>query len=450
MNPADGAIAVEVSHLSKTYPLASSQLARLRQVLGSGRAGKVIHALRDVSFTVARGEAFGIIGANGSGKSTLLQIVAGIVRPTAGSVDVRGRLSALLELGAGFSPEFTGRDNVYLNASILGFSREETEARFETIHNFSGIGDFIDQPIKTYSTGMVLRLAFAVAAHVDPEILIVDEALSVGDIAFRQRCMRRIHELRANGATILFVSHEASEVKALCERCLWLQDGAMRQIGESDDVTAQYLEATLRREIALAPAKIPEKAAVPHRVADVVTNFEGHHRFGGGEATVIGVDLVDAVGKPLRTLNALEPVTLRLSFRVNCAVDDLMAGFLLRNEKGESLFGTNTSRENHPLPVMAPGDTNTVDFHWANPELATGTYSFSIAVSKGNPEVFEVCDYVEDAVVARVPAGPHTPRGYFGLRCLGVEIFTHQRSGKNSAPSEVDNRGSLKLWGPSR
>jgi lipopolysaccharide transport system ATP-binding protein len=420
--------AVDVRHLSKTYPLAASQFARLRQVLGSARlkADTGVHALRDVSFTVERGEAFGIIGANGSGKSTLLQIIAGIVQPTAGSVEVRGRLSALLELGSGFSPEFSGRDNVYLNASILGFSRQETDARFATIHNFSGIGDFIAQPIRTYSTGMVLRLAFAVAAYLDPEILIVDEALSVGDIAFRQRCMRRIHELRANGATILFVSHEAAEVKALCQRCLWLQDGAMQQIGEADDVTALYLEATLRREIAHPASRAP---AAPHRVAEVVTNFEGHHRFGGGEATVIGADLVDATGQPTRALNPLEPVSLRLSFRVNCAVEDLMAGFLIRNEKGESLFGTNTARENHPLPAMAPGDTNTVDFHWTNPELAPGVYSVSIAISKGNPEVFEVCDYVEDAVVARAPAGEHAPRGYFGLRCLGVDIVRHGHSG---------------------
>ena len=441
--------AVEVRHLSKTYPMASSQTARLRQVLSgrklsSARPGDLIHALRDINFTVERGEAFGIIGANGSGKSTLLQIVAGILRPTSGTVEVRGRLSALLELGSGFSPEFTGRDNVYLNASILGFSRHETEARFETIHRFSGIGDFIDQPIKTYSTGMVLRLAFAVAAHVDPEILIVDEALSVGDIAFRQRCMRRIHELRAQKATILFVSHEASEVKALCERCMWLHEGEMRQIGESDEVTAQYLQSTLRRENARLRGQAAATAAAPFvgasllaggevdppavtPVAELITNFEGHHRFGGGEATVIGVDLVDAAGKPTREFKPLEPVTLRLSFRANHAEADLLAGFLVRNEKGESLFGTNTGRENHPLPAMTAGETDTVDFHWINPALAPGKYSISVAISKGNPEEFEVCDYVEDAVTTRAPGGENAPLGYFGLRCLGVDVYRYGR-----------------------
>ena len=416
--------AVEVHQLCKTYPLAASQLGRLRQVLSANKSGNGVPALRDISFSVQKGEAFGIIGANGSGKSTLLQIIAGILRPTSGSVEVCGRLSALLELGSGFSPEFTGRDNVYLNAALLGFSREETDARFATIHNFSGIGDFIEQPIKTYSTGMVLRLAFAVAAHVDPEILIVDEALAVGDIAFRQRCMRRIHELRAGGATILFVSHEAADVKALCERCLWLQEGATQMLGPSDEVTAQYLRATLRRESDHpdTPAKIHP---VLRRTSDLVTNFEGHHRFGSGEATVIGVDLLDGEGTPTRTLTPLGPVTLRLSFRVNEATEDLMAGFLVRNEKGENMFGANTASENHPLPRLAAGDTSTVEFHWVSPPMAPGAYTVSVAISKGKVEDFEVCDYVEDAVVLHAPTGENAPRGYFGLRCSEVEIFRH-------------------------
>lgn len=443
MNPdAAATAAVEVRNLCKTYPMASSQTARLRQVFGSGSGGG-IKALRDISFTVERGEAFGIVGANGSGKSTLLQIVAGILRPTSGTVEVRGRLSALLELGSGFSPEFTGRDNVYLNASILGFSRQETEARFETIHRFSGIGDFIDQPVKTYSTGMVLRLAFAVAAHVDPEILIVDEALSVGDLAFRQRCMRRIHELRAQKATILFVSHEASEVKALCERCMWLQDGELRLIGEADEVTAQYLESTLRREnarlrgeAAALPAATAQQemaqtntaqantaqTAIP---AEAIATFEGHHRFGGGEATVIGVELVDGAGTPVRELAPQRPLTLRLRFRANRTEADLLAGYLVRNEKGETIYGTNTARENHALPPMKPGETARVDFHWVSPAIAPGVYTISVAVSKGNPEEFEVCDYVEDALVTEAPAGEHAPRGYFGLRCFGIDIFRY-------------------------
>ena len=249
--------AVEVSDVSKYYTLGNSQWTRMRRILSPVRRhdNHEVCALRDVSFSVAEGEAFGIIGANGSGKSTLLQIIAGILRPTVGSVTVHGRCSTLLELGSGFAPEFTGRQNVHLNATILGLSQDEIGEKFAAIERFAGIGDFIDQPIRTYSTGMVLRLAFAVVAHSDPRILIVDEALAVGDVAFRQRCMRRIHELRAAGVTILFVSHDTSDVKALCARCLWLEHGAVRALGESDEVVARYLAATLDRR------QLPEPAA---------------------------------------------------------------------------------------------------------------------------------------------------------------------------------------------
>ncbi len=194
--------AVEVQDVSKYYTLGNSQWMRMRRIFAPAHRhdSRELCALRDVSVSVAEGEAFGIIGANGSGKSTLLQIVAGILRPTSGSVKVNGRCSTLLELGSGFAPEFTGRQNVFLNATILGLSREEIEEKFAAIQRFAGIGDFIDQPIRTYSTGMVLRLAFAVAAHSEPRILIVDEALAVGDVAFRQRCMRRIHEMRARAS----------------------------------------------------------------------------------------------------------------------------------------------------------------------------------------------------------------------------------------------------------
>ena len=295
--------AIEVRSVAKNYPLTESQFGRLRHLFGAAKGAPQggLWALRDVSFSVAKGEAFGIIGANGSGKSTLLQIITGILRPTSGHVEVNGRLAALLELGSGFSPEFSGSDNVYLNGALLGLSREEIGARFEVIERFADIGEFIHQPIRTYSTGMVLRLAFAVAAHVDPEILIVDEALAVGDIAFRQRCMRRIHELRAQGATILFVSHETGDVKALCERCLWLANGAMQAIGEADEVVAKYLSASVRKEAGqqevvassvFLPSAVPSAMFVPS-----LPNGVNGHRYGDGRASIVGADIVDARGQ---------------------------------------------------------------------------------------------------------------------------------------------------------
>jgi lipopolysaccharide transport system ATP-binding protein len=433
--------AVEVHNLSKNYPLSKSQLTRLWHVFAPGKVGKAgpkefLWALRDVSFSVGRGEAFGIIGANGSGKSTLLQIVAGILRPTSGSLTVNGRLSALLELGSGFSPEFTGHDNVYLNGSLLGLSREEIAARYAAIERFAGIGAFIDQPIKTYSTGMVLRLAFAVVAHVDPEVLIVDEALAVGDIAFRQRCMRKIHDLRAHGTTILFVSHEASDVKALCERCLWLQNGEVQELGEADDVVAKYLSATLHREIqhqevvrqvGVPQEETPANGTAP--LAALITGFRKAlpgHRYGDGRAAFIGAELIDSAGAPVDQLTSLERFVLRMSFRVNAPIASPIAGFLVRNSRGENIFGSNTARENYPLPAMVAGDAHNVDFHWSTPDLAPGTYRVSIAVSEGTIEDFQVCDYMEDAIELEArpgsASGEAAPHGYFQLHCNAVTV----------------------------
>ena len=408
--------AVEVRGLSKNYPLTESQFGRLRHLFGAARGAPQggLWALRDVSFSVAKGEAFGIIGANGSGKSTLLQIIAGILKPTSGEFQVNGRLAALLELGSGFSPEFTGRDNVYLNGALLGFSREQIDARFETIERFAEIGDFISQPIRTYSTGMVLRLAFSVAAHVDPEILIVDEALAVGDIAFRHRCMRRIHELRAQGATILFVSHETGDVKALCERCLWLQNGTMQAIGEADEVVAKYLSSSLRKE-----AERRELVA-PASFVPALANGVNGHRYGDNRASIVAAGIVDARGRAVRDVTAQDRLLLRMKFQAKAAVASPIAGFLVRNARGENIFGTNTARENYPLQAMQTGDAQNVDFHWTAPGLAPGVYRISLAVSDGSLDEFAVCDYVEDAL--ELTACGTASRGYFELKCAGVTV----------------------------
>lgn len=406
--------AVEVAGISKYYPLGNSQWSRVRRIFSPGsHTSDEVCALRDVSFTVEEGEAFGIIGSNGSGKSTLLQIVAGILRPSSGSVTVNGRCSTLLELGSGFAPEFTGRQNVYLNATILGLSQEDIEAKFASIERFADIGSFIDQPIRTYSTGMVLRLAFAVIAHSDPRILIVDEALAVGDIAFHQRCMRRIHELRAQGVTILFVSHDTGDVKALCERCLWLDRGVMRGLGEADDIVARYLASTLERDRSLEVAE----TSIP---APELTNAT--HRFGNGAAKIIGVSMPPAPSK--------REALLRLRIGGVGAVTAPIAGFLVRNQKGESIFGTNSARENHPLTALTPGDERTIDFRITMPRLAGGRYSISVAVSDGSIGEFEVCDYIEDAIsfdaVQFDPLAEIRPvSGYVELPCGAVAIHRH-------------------------
>lgn len=397
--------AVEVDSLSKTYPPGDSQYARLRYIFQPGRLASGVVALSDVTFSVGRGEAFGIVGANGSGKSTLLKILAGILNPSSGTIRLHGRLSALLELGAGFAPDFTGRENVYLNASLLGLDRAETDERFAAIESFASIGEFIDQPIRTYSTGMVLRLAFAVTAHVDPDVLIVDEALAVGDIAFRQRCMRRIHELRARGTTILFVSHDAMDVKALCDRCLWLENGRTRAIGEADEVVANYLDVALH-----GPA--PVSRASPGPEAQLVKR-----RFGNQAAEVISFDLLDLAGESLRMLAGGESVAIRVGVHANAPIESPIFGFLVRNAKGETIFGSNTSRENYPVRPLAPGDDSFVDFHWIAPQLAEGSYYISIGIAEGDTDDFEMRDYIEDAIEIHVRPRHFPVRGYVRLAC---------------------------------
>ena len=399
---------VEVDSLSKTYPQGDSQLARLRYVFQTGRATSGIAALADVSFTVRSGEAFGIVGANGSGKSTLLKILAGILNPSSGTIRVHGRLSALLELGAGFAPDFTGSENVYLNASLLGLDRAETAERFAAIESFASIGEFIDQPIRTYSTGMVLRLAFAVAAHVDPDVLIVDEALAVGDIAFRQRCMRRIHELRARGTTILFVSHDAMDVKALCDRCLWLENGRTRAIGDTDEVVASYLEVALHGPASATPASAAPAAQLVKR------------RFGDQAAEVIAFDLLNGAGEPVRTLAGGESVAIRVGVRSNARIESPIFGFLVRSPKGETIFGSNTARENYPVRSLAPGDQYFVDFHWIAPELTEGKYFISVGIAEGSPDDFEMRDYIEDAIEIQFQPRNFPVRGYVRLACEAV------------------------------
>src|SRR5579884_4242524 len=236
---------VEFHGVSKSYAVYDAPGDRLKELLTLNRwkRHRDFWALRDITFQVRRGETFCIIGENGSGKSTLLQIVAGILQPTSGAFGVCGRVAALLELGAGFNPEFTGRANVYLNGAILGLTTRQIDGRYHDIEEFADIGEFINQPVKTYSSGMIVRLAFAVAIHVDPEILLVDEALAVGDAGFRQRSMRKVHELRARGVTVLFVSHATADVKALGDRVLWLERGRVVEIGTPDGVISRYLAA---------------------------------------------------------------------------------------------------------------------------------------------------------------------------------------------------------------
>ena len=403
--------AIEVTGVSKRYSLEKSASRRFLDLIRPSRHQKPTDfwALRDLNFSVERGESFGIVGTNGSGKSTLLQILAGVMQPTLGTASAVGRTSAILELGSGFNPEFTGRQNVFLNAAILGLSEEQIRERYPQIAEFAEIGGFLDQPVRTYSSGMVMRLAFSVAVHIDPEILIVDEALAVGDIYFQQRCLRHLHRMRERNVTLVFVSHSPTELRALCTRCLWLDRGQAREVGETDTVIGHYLAHSAgltshrnieRKTAALAsPEPAPKRAPAKDVPLGTVTPLlRVRHRFGSQSAEVVGADIVGPSGAAVVQVRAGDPITVRVAVRAIGRVERPIVGFLMRNERGETIYGTNTAREQSPLPPLNPGAHAQVSFRWIAPALATQRYAITVGISDGDLTTYETCDYAEDAL----------------------------------------------------
>jgi lipopolysaccharide transport system ATP-binding protein len=418
---------ITFEHVSKSYAIYERPSDRLRELASLGRLKRHrdFNALDDVSFSVRRGETFCIIGENGSGKSTMLQIIAGILQPSAGAVHVEGRVAALLELGSGFNPEFSGRDNVYLNAAILGLSHAETERRFPAIEEFAEIGDFLDQPVKTYSSGMTVRLAFAVAIHVDPEILLVDEALAVGDVYFRQRCLRKVHELRQHGVTILFVSHSMGDIKAIGDRVLWLDHGRVRDLGTTDLVISKYLAEMNAKDSSFVEHQAEQRKDQPRtqsQAPELVTSIPNiDHRHGDGRAEIIGIAILNEHGEPAGMLEPNTKAIVRISARAHHEIALPNIGFMMRNHLGIDFAGSNTLREGHELDPMQPGDTLTVDFHIEFPELYPSHFSFSPAIADGTLLNYRMCDWIDNALVLQMGHGEGQVYGYLHLPCR-VEV----------------------------
>jgi ABC-type polysaccharide/polyol phosphate transport system ATPase subunit len=343
---------VLVQKVSKLYPLYRRPSDRILEQLPFIRRKRHTDfwALRDISFHVERGQTLGIVGPNGSGKSTLLEIVSGILQPTSGRVVAEGRIAALLELGAGFNPGFTGRENVFLNGEILGLSRKQVERAFPSIAEFAGIGEFIDRPVREYSSGMYVRLAFSTAIHVEPDILIVDEALAVGDAIFASRAVRKFEELKQRGVTVLFVSHDLGLVKRLSDRAILLLGGRVEAEGAPKDVVNRYIG--LVHEWQRAPVSSSDGAVGP----------AGSFRHGDGSSRIIDAQLLDRDLRPVQTVESGEPVTVRIRARFEADVDRPIVGLLIRNRLGLDVFGTNTRIEGHDLGSFARGETIEIDF----------------------------------------------------------------------------------------
>jgi ABC-type polysaccharide/polyol phosphate transport system ATPase subunit len=426
------ALAVQFSNVSKSYSIYAAPRDRLKELatFQTRRFHTEFWALRDVTFDVRRGETFCVIGENGSGKSTVLQICAGILAPTSGTAVAHGRVAALLELGSGFNPEFSGKDNVYLNGAILGLSTKDMDRRFPEIQAFAEIGDFIHQPVKTYSSGMVIRLAFAVSIHVDPEILLVDEALAVGDVYFRQRCMRKVQELRQRGVTILFVSHATGDVKALGDRAMWLEKGVVKALGQTDLVVAQYLAAMSEKDRVYQAREFPleeaRKLPAPEEVIEEIPNVD--HRFGDGKAEIIGIAVLDAEGGRVAMLKPDSTIVVRISVRAKESLDRPIVGFMFRNHLGVDFAGTNTARERQDLPPMVAGDICTVDFYLDLPALYASSFSFSPAIANGSLERYSMCDWIDNAVVLQMEKSGQPMYGQFHLDCR-VKVNTKLDSG---------------------
>jgi lipopolysaccharide transport system ATP-binding protein len=342
---------LQVQNVSKIYRLYRRPADRLIELLpfSSHAAPKEFWALRDVSLTVERGEVLGVIGPNGSGKSTLLQIVSGILEPTRGRVVAHGRIAALLELGAGFNPEFTGRENVFLNGEILGIARPDMARVFPEIERFAEIGAFIDRPVKEYSTGMYVRLAFSTAIHVDPEILIVDEALAVGDAIFANRCIKKFVELKERKVTVLFVSHDLGLVKRLSDRAALMIDGRVAAFGNPSEVVNRYVGMVLERQERDEP-----RGDLPRAGASF--------RHGDGASEILSADLINARGESTRNLEPHETVSIRVRAIARRDIDDPVVGVLIRNRLGIDVFGTNTRIEGVDLGSIPAGETFEVEF----------------------------------------------------------------------------------------
>jgi len=421
-------VAIQVKSLGKMYRIYDKPVDRLKQMLWGRHLaagyGREFWALRDFSCTVRKGEMLGVIGRNGSGKSTLLQMVAGTLEPSTGSVQMRGRVSALLELGSGFNPDYSGRDNVFLAGAILGIGAEEMARRYDGIVAFAGIGNFIDQPVKTYSSGMTVRLAFAVASSIDPDILIVDEALAVGDLVFQQRCFHRFKEIRARGTSVLFVSHDLSSVVQYCDRAILLRDGGVLGEGSAKDMVDLY-KRSLAADLACdEPASVPteQRAAPQGLLSSYFTRSENCQEYGDGKAAIIDWGMLDSAGLPLRINDGVTSILVRIVVRFDHACADPIVAFTFRGLQGNELCGTNTLYEERPIGPVAAGKVVTVDFSFVMP-LAAGPASLCIACTEFLEGGLAVHHRLYDVCLLETV---HTRRivGLFDLRSR-IEIVRH-------------------------
>ncbi|MGU8077138.1 ABC transporter ATP-binding protein [Burkholderia pyrrocinia] len=407
-------VVIRIEGLSKRYAIYHSPWERLKHVIAPRRQRgmREFWALKDLDLTIRRGETCAIVGRNGSGKSTLLQILCGTLHGSTGRIEVNGRVAALLELGAGFDVEFTGRENVYMNGAVLGLSRAQIDARFAQIESFAEIGDFIDQPVKTYSSGMYVRLAFSVAIHVDPQILIVDEALAVGDARFQAKCLNRIKTMQANGVTILFVSHDIGAVRSLCERALWLDQGEVRMLGDAFSVTAQYNQYLFEsdeggHDAASSPVSLttmgetgespPEQGAAPSDPQALMAMHHPINHWGSHVGSILEAGLYTTQGERISTVMGGEDIEVRVCVRPPPHADPttLSVAFSLKDLRGTDLI-VSTTWDQKIIDFRRAGEVVMVRFRLKN-RLNSGHYLLAAALEDRGGALPQYYEYIEGA-----------------------------------------------------
>ena len=427
---------ITIVNASKTFKIYSNPLDRIKDIIFYNQRSfhKKFFALKDINVNIEVGESLALIGRNGSGKSTLLQLISKILQPTEGSVAINGKIAALLELGSGFNPEFTGRENVLLNAAIYGLSRRDVMERMNKILAFADIGDFIDQPTKTYSSGMQLRLAFAVIAHVDADILVVDEALAVGDAVFTQKCMRFIREFSKRG-TLLFVSHDPAMVQNLCKRAIWLENGTIKEDGNSRDVCRNYLQSTLQNiygeKIKLRKVQGNQYSSLQQREDKdhIKNNISRSSGWTTDHATIVDAALLDPAGAQLSSLEGGEDVKLEITAVANAELRNPILGFMVRDRLGQDLFGENTLNTIEKLAenTAKKGEFITASFQFKMPMLPNGEYAVTISVADGSLNDHIQHEYLHEALILNF----HSDKVRWGLVGIKFQSVNIQISDKS-------------------
>lgn len=404
-------VSIRVEHVTKVYHLYKNSKERLKEILTNKQYHTEYYALNDISFTVNKGETFGIIGTNGAGKSTLLKLITGVAKPTSGDIEVNGKISALLELGAGFNPNYTGIENIYLNGTMMGYSREEMEQRLNPIIEFADIGDFIYQPVKTYSSGMFARLAFAVAINIEPEILIVDEALSVGDVFFQNKCYKKFEELRSKGITVIFVSHDIGTVKQLCSRALWIEHGVLQMVGDSVEVCTKYTNSILEKrgrehsenkpqDISNTVSTIQAEYLKPENYPEISYTNES---ILNDDVKIISSYLLDSDGNRVSGCLAGESYTLSIVFSSKREIASCIAGFVVETVKGLWVINCNSLNSGQHKNFKVEKNTlNKVDFHFVMPPLVNGDYVIGVAISEGSLLDFKVLTWLYNVLYLQI------------------------------------------------